>query len=159
MAEGSHAGTLPKVGLTVASPQQNEGQRSEPAISFPWCMGPNPAAAADEAPPEDPPGLASSFQGFSVLPCKGLSVVNLIDNSGVFVRPMMIAPDFFKLLTIGASAGAIKSANAGKPLGVGFPSTSTLVFIVTGTPCNSPVFSPDDIARSASLAAIRASSL
>ena len=49
MAEGSHAGTLPKVGLTVASPQQNEGQRSEPAISFPWCIGPNPAAAADEA--------------------------------------------------------------------------------------------------------------
>jgi hypothetical protein len=35
VADGFHAGTRPGVGLTVATPQQNAGYRSEPPMSLP----------------------------------------------------------------------------------------------------------------------------
>ena len=63
----------------------------------------------------------------------------LMESSGVLVRPMMIAPAFLRRLTKGESSLAIKSAKAGSPLEVGCPSTSTLHFTVTGTPCRGPV--------------------
>src|SRR5215467_5327904 len=111
----------PGVGLTVASPQANEGKRSEPPMSLPWWIGPNPAAAAAPAPPDEPPGDASGCHGLKVLPRSGLSVVARIENSGVFVRPTMIAPALRRLATTGASAGAITFANAGIPLVVALP--------------------------------------
>ena len=48
------AGTRPRVGRTAQTPQQNAGMRSEPPMSFPWAMGPKPAARATAAPPDDP---------------------------------------------------------------------------------------------------------
>ena len=119
-------------------------------------MGPKPAAAAALAPPEDPPGLAASSHGLQVLPCSGLSVVARIDNSGVLVRPMTMAPAWRRLRTTGASSGAMRSLKIGNPLGVGVPETSMLVLIVTGIPCNGPIARPLADAASAASASLRA---
>ena len=62
-ALGLNAGTRPKVGFTVATPHAKEGKRSDPPMSFPWWIGPNPIAAAADAPPEEPPGDVSSSHG------------------------------------------------------------------------------------------------
>src|ERR1700750_380556 len=97
----------PWVGLMVATPLQCAGQRSEPPMSLPCAMVPTPAATADPAPPEEPPQVISASQGLSVSPCSGLSVNPRKENSGVLVRPMTIAPDFFRLRTTGESDGAM----------------------------------------------------
>jgi hypothetical protein len=149
----------PGVGLTVARPHAYAGNRSEPPMSLPWWMGPKPAAAAEPAPPDDPPGDASGCHGFRVRPCSGLSVVARIDSSGVFVRPTMIAPAFRRLRTSGASSGAITFANAGMPFGVGLPCWSTFSLIVIGTPCSGPRTRPAASASSARRASASASSV
>src|SRR4051812_18745167 len=116
------AGMGPCVGLMVATPLQCAGQRNEPPMSLPWAMVPMPAATAEPAPPEEPPQVMSGSQGLSVSPCRGLSVKPRNENSGVLVRPMTIAPDFFRLQTTGSSDGATKSLLAGTPLKLGLPS-------------------------------------
>ena len=63
VADGLKAGIRPCVGLMVTTPQQYAGARSEPAMSLPWWIGPNPAAAAAPAPPDEPPAEASRFHG------------------------------------------------------------------------------------------------
>src|ERR1051325_8723648 len=60
-----------------------------------------PAASAAAAPPLDPPGVIALFQGFSVAPCRSLSVNQRHEKAGVLVRPMMIAPAFFRLAVTG----------------------------------------------------------
>src|SRR5215468_4215256 len=109
----------PGVGFTVATPHANAGKRREPPMSLPWWIGPKPAAAAEPAPPEEPPGDASGCHGFFVRPWSGLSVVARIDSSGVFVRPTMMAPAARRFATTGASEGAITPSKAGIPFGVG----------------------------------------
>ena len=78
-----------------------------------------PAANAAAAPPLDPPGVIALFQGFKVAPCRSLSVNQRQEKAGVLVRPMMIAPAFFRLAATGASSGAITSRNATMPFVVG----------------------------------------
>ena len=117
-----------------------------------------PAAAAAPAPPEDPPDDASACHGLRVRPCSGLSVVTRIENSGVVVRPITMAPAAFRLRTTGASSGAITLSNARTPFGVGTPATSTFCFTVTGTPWSGPRLSPRRNASSASRARARAAS-
>src|ERR1700722_9424175 len=97
-------------------------------------MAPNPTAAETPAPPEDPPGDASGCQGFQVRPCNGLTVVRRMENSGVLVRPTMMAPALRRLRTSGESAGAIRLAKAGTPLVVACPSWSMFSLVVMGTP-------------------------
>ncbi|MGY2930962.1 hypothetical protein ACVWZ6_000564 [Bradyrhizobium sp. GM6.1] len=116
------AGIRPCVGLMVATPLQCAGQRSEPPMSLPCAMVPMPAATAEPAPPEEPPQVILGSQGLSVSPCRGLSVKPRKENSGVLVRPMMIAPAFFRLRTTGESDGAMRSLLAGTPLKFGRPS-------------------------------------
>src|SRR6266581_1423321 len=100
----------PRVGLTVASPHANAGNRSEPPMSLPWWIGPKPAAAAAPAPPDDPPGEASGCHGLWVRPCNGFTVVTRIETSGVLVRPTIIAPARRKLRTSGEPPGAMRLA-------------------------------------------------
>src|SRR6059036_3492169 len=119
-------------------------------------MGPNPAAAAAPAPPDDPPGDASGCQGFHVRPCNGFAVVTRIESSGVLVRPTMIAPARRRLRTSGESPGAIRLANAGTPFVVACPSTSIFTLIVTGTPNSGPGAARSFNARSAAAASARA---
>ena len=80
-----------------------------------------PAANAAAAPPLDPPGVIALFQGFSVAPCRSLSVNQRHEKPGVLVRPMMIAPAFFRLAATGASSGAMTSRNATTPFVVAWP--------------------------------------
>ena len=56
------------------------------------------------------------------------------ENSGVLVRPMTTAPAALRLLTTGASPGAITSLKASTPFEVAQPVWSTLILIVKGTP-------------------------
>ena len=109
-------------------------------------MGPIPAATAAEAPPLEPPGVWSRDQGFSVRPYKSFSVNQRIENAGVLVRPITMAPAARKLATTGLSSVAILFCSA------------TLTLTVTGTPCSGPVVPPLACARSASSAAASASS-
>src|SRR6185437_5667060 len=122
----------------VATPQQAAGQRSEPPISLPWAMQAIPAAIEAAAPPEEPPQVMAESHGFSVWPCSGLSVKALSENSGVLVCPMITAPALRKLAATGLSEGAIRAASPGTPLELAWPSRSTLIFTVTGTPCRGP---------------------
>src|SRR5205823_9075587 len=115
-------------------------------------MGPNPAAAAAPAPPDDPPGDASGCQGFHVRPCNGFTVVTRIESSGVLVRPTMIAPARRRLRTSGESLGAIRLAKAASPFVVAYPSWSIFTLIVTGTPTSGPGSAPLLRARSAAAA-------
>ena len=69
-------------------------------------MFPMPAATADAAPPEDPPGVRFALCGFRVWPCARLLVNQRIEKAGVLVVPIIIAPAFFRLLTTGLSISA-----------------------------------------------------
>ena len=158
VALGLKAGTRPKVGFTVATPHANDGKRSDPPMSLPWWMGPNPIAAAADAPPEEPPGDASSSQGLRVRPRNGLSVVPRIESSGVLVRPTMMAPASRRFRTTGEWSGAMRSANAGRPFVVAWPATSMFSLMVTGTPCSGPRVAPPSTSRSLRSAARSASS-
>ena len=112
----------PCVGLMVTTPLQWAGQRSEPPMSLPWPIVPMPAATAAPAPPDEPPQVMASSHGLRVRPCSGLSVKARKENSGVLVRPMTMAPAFFRLRTTGESDGAIRPICAGTPFGLGRPS-------------------------------------
>ena len=138
VALGLKAGTRPKVGFTVATPHANDGKRSDPPMSLPWWIGPNPIAAAAAAPPEEPPGDAASSHGLRVRPRSGLSVVPRMESSGVLVRPTMIAPASSRLRTTGEWSGATRPASAGRPFVVACPATSMFSLMVTGTPCSGP---------------------
>ena len=85
-------------------------------MSLPCAMAPMPAAIDAPAPPDDPPQVIALSQGFLVNPCSWLSVNPRIENSGVLVIPMMIAPAFLRLAVTGESAGAILSLKATTPL-------------------------------------------
>ena len=56
--------TRPRDGLIPTKPQQAAGPRIEPPPSEPWAIAHNPAATAAAAPPLEPPGVYSKFQGF-----------------------------------------------------------------------------------------------
>ena len=147
-------GILPTDGFRDATPQQNAGFLTEPPISLPSPRGLMPEANAEASPPLEPPGVRSAFQGLSVLPCRGLSVVILIPSSGKLVRPSGIAPAAFMRATTGASKEGIESARAGTPLVVAESRQSMFSLMVNGTPCRGPVGSR----RSASAAATIAES-
>ena len=138
LALGLKAGIRPSVGLMVETPLHEAGPRREPPMSLPWAMAPIPAATEAPAPPDEPPQVIAASQGLRVRPCRGLSVNARIENSGVLVRPMMIAPAFLRLATTGASSVAIVSFSPTTPLELAWPVTSMLILIVTGTPCSGP---------------------
>src|SRR5438105_4926558 len=127
-------------------------------MSLPWPSAPMPQASAAAAPPLEPPGVTPLFHGFSVAPCRSLSVNQRQENAGVLVRPIMIAPALRQLATGGASASAMTSRKATTPLVVAWPRWSVLTLTVTGTPCSGPNGSPRRTCSSAAPAAASASS-
>ena len=70
----------------------------------------------------------------------------------------MIAPALRQFATGGLSADAIRSLNAATPFVVALPAQSTLILMVTGTPCSGPSGSWRIVAASARSASARASS-
>jgi len=61
-------GMRPKDGLCPKQPVQQAGMRMEPPPSEPVASGTIPEAMAAEAPPLEPPGVRSGFQGLRLTP-------------------------------------------------------------------------------------------
>src|SRR6059058_5020318 len=99
-----YAGMRPHDALNPKMPANEAGIRIEPPPSVPMWSGPRPAAAAAEAPPLEPPGVRSRFQGLRVMPKTRLCVAPIQPKVGVLVLPSMIAPAVFMRSTIGASS-------------------------------------------------------
>ena len=96
----------PSVAFSPTTPVQDAGQRIEPPPSVPIASGAMPAASAALAPPLEPPGVRSRFQGLRVTPCSGLSVSTLWANSGRLVVPIGIAPAAFtRAVTVASRSG------------------------------------------------------
>src|SRR6185436_8334627 len=94
----------PNDALKPKIPANEAGIRIDPPPSVPTCNGPRPAATAAEAPPLDPPGVRSRFQGLRVGPKRRLCVQPIQPKVGVLVLPSMMAPAAFMRSTIGASS-------------------------------------------------------
>jgi len=86
-------------------------------------IGPSPAATAAAAPPLDPPGVKSVFQGLRVTPKTRLSVTPFQPNSGVFVRPMTIIPAARSRRTAGQSTSVTFFSKSFEPNVVRDPAT------------------------------------
>ncbi len=151
-------GMRPTVGFRHTVPQHCEGQRMEPPRSLPSPMGLMPVASAAASPPLEPPGVRPGSHGLRVGPLRLESVCMRMAKSGRFVRPRGMAPAAFMRCTPGASSDGRAPARACTPWVVGLPVQSTFSFTVKGTPCNGPSGSPAARRRSASPAAIVASS-
>src|SRR3546814_17387163 len=61
-------------------------------MSLPWLIAAMPAAAAEAAPPLEPPAVRPAFQGFRVAPCNSFSVIHRIEKHAALVPPTTIAP-------------------------------------------------------------------
>ena len=111
-----------------------------------------PATAAPE-PPLEPPGVWPAFQGFSVRPWWGLSVVAPSAPSCRLSLPRITAPAERKLAMTAASAWA--TAAWAKPFVVATPRTSMLSLMAIGTPSSGLKRAPTrtDAATAASRAA------
>src|SRR4029453_7892715 len=86
-------------------PANDAGIRIDPPPSVPMASGPSPAATAALAPPLEPPGVRSVFQGFRVTPNTRLWVAPIQPNVGVFVLPSWMPPAAFMRAPIGAPSG------------------------------------------------------
>ena len=84
--------TRPREGLRPKRPQHEAGMRIEPPPSDACAIGARPATTAAAAPPLDPPGVWSGFQGLRQMPLRSDSVTAVMPNSGVFVLPITTKP-------------------------------------------------------------------
>lgn len=127
--------------------------RIDPPPSDAWAMGAIPEDTAAAAPPEDPPGVCSGFQGLRVIPSRSLSVNETVPNSGVVVLPMKMNPADRNWATSWLSAGFGSGDDALDPSVVGQPSTSSRSLIGNGTPKNAGSSSTERADASCSVAA------
>ena len=106
--------------------------RTEPAPSEPTAAATRPAATAAAAPPQEPPGVCSRFQGLRVAPKAGrLGEVPLADLGRVGLADE-IAPAARSRRTISASRSARMLAAAAE--GALWPAMSMSSLIAIGTP-------------------------
>src|SRR5262245_10060651 len=134
VSEGGQAGTRPKVAFSPTSPLKLDGMRTEPPPSVPMASGPSPAATAAPAPPDEPPGVRSSFQGLRVTPFSGESVTPLWPYSELVLWANTMAPASRNRATAGASASTGVLSVSLLPIEAGQPLTRTSSLIDTGTP-------------------------
>ena len=128
--------------------------RIEPPPSVPMASGPRPAATAALAPPLEPPGVRSRFQGLRVMPKSRLWVAPIQPIIGVFVLPSWIAPAASSRSTIGALSVGTLSAKSRVPNVVRMPLVITRSLVENGTPWSAPSRAPFfPTARSAARAA------
>ena len=84
--------TRPRDGLRPTTPQEDAGIRIDPPPSLAEATGTMPAPTTAAAPPLDPPAMCSALQGEHVRPAASVSVVPMIPNSDVVVRPRFTSP-------------------------------------------------------------------
>ena len=82
----------PREGLSPTSPQWEAGTRVDPAPSLASTKGTMRDASAAAAPPLEPPGVRSRFQGLLVRPKSAGSVARHQPNSGALLRPSSTNP-------------------------------------------------------------------
>ena len=113
---------------------QAAGIRTDPPPSVPMDRGPIPAATAAPAPPEEPPGVRSVFQGFRVIPLSGESVTPLNPYSGLELEAKITVPASRNRETVVASSvcGVLSVSLLAMVRGQPFTRISSL--IETGTP-------------------------
>ena len=137
------------MGLCPCTPQYADGILTLPIVSVPSATSHNPADTATADPPEDPPGVYPTLQGFSVRPKVGLSVVAPKAPSCMFTVPRIIPPEFLILDTAFASFGAIEFLYLAQPAVNGKPFTAMFDFTPQARP--SPVSSVKSIKALSSL--------
>src|SRR5262249_42827130 len=130
------------VAFRPTRPQKLEGMRTEPPPSVPIAIGPRPAATAAPAPPDEPPGVRSTFQGLRVTPFRGESVTPLWPYSELVLWAKTMAPASRSRATAGASASAGSLAVSLLPMLAGQPLTRTSSLTETGTPSSADRGSP-----------------
>src|SRR5215207_8994056 len=135
-ALGGYCGTKPNDGLSPKMPQNAAGMRIEPAPSLPWARGPRPAATAAAAPPLDPPGVFSRFQGLNEGPNTRFPESPFQPSSGVLVFPSMTAPAAYNRSTMGASSTGTQSGSINEPRAVRIPRVGVRSLIEMGMPAN-----------------------
>src|SRR6202040_218351 len=86
--------TRPRDGLSPNRPHCAAGIRIEPPPSVACATGRMPAETAAAAPPKEPPGEYSRFQGLWQEPSRRGSVFGVRPNPGVETRPMKTRPGF-----------------------------------------------------------------
>src|SRR6202000_2451469 len=84
------------VGFNPNTPDADAGIRIEPPPSLACASGTMRAATAAPAPPDEPPGECSRFQGLRVGPCSRHSVVGINPNSGEALLPKIVTPELRK---------------------------------------------------------------
>ena len=140
------------------TPVKAEGMRIEPAPSVPMCRWPRLSNAAQAAPPDEPPGVRSSFHGLRVMPVSGEWQAPIQPNSGSVVLPRMTAPASRSRATAGASSFIGVSGVVRDPRRDGNPLSQTLSFTVAPMPSARPIGSPLCQRASDSFAALSAPS-
>src|SRR5690554_2831617 len=100
-------GTRPRPGFKPNKPQQAAGIRIDPPPSLAPAKGTTPAATIAAEPPDEPPGVWFTFQGLRVAPHVSGSVMPLMANSGVLVRPKITKPALRQRFTSSESCAAI----------------------------------------------------
>ena len=143
--------TRPRDGLRPTTPHAEAGIRIEPPPSLAEATGTIPAPTTAAAPPLDPPAMCWSLHGEQVRPTARVSVVPMIPNSDVVVRPRFTRP-----------AARIRAVNS-LSVGVTQPWVSRLPFSQTvpaspwkrslsivGTPPNGPGGTVSDISSTRS---------
>ena len=100
----------PNVVFIPNSPEYDAGMRIEPPPSLPVHAGKSPAATAAAEPPDEPPGVRSTFHGFLVMPCNGVFVKLTVPCSDAVVSPVITAPAARKRATSLLSKVATASA-------------------------------------------------
>ena len=143
---------MPKTPLKLA------GIRMEPPPSLPVAMVQSPAAKAAPAPPLEPPGVRSVFQGLRHGSLTLFSVVPDCPNSGVLVLPRTIAPAAFTRSTTIESISGTRSRNRADPSVVGMPLLISKSLMEMGMPCSGPSAQPRATASSAARASASACS-
>src|SRR6185312_7107169 len=96
----------PRPALSPTSPQHAAGMRMEPPPSLAPAHGTIPAATADAAPPDEPPGVRCRSHGLRAGPHATGSVMPFAPNSGVLVLPKITSPASIQRCTIVACAAA-----------------------------------------------------
>src|SRR5580698_7006292 len=97
--------TLPYVGVTPTTPQNEAGCRTDPPVSDPNATTAVPCATAAADPPLDPPGTRSRAQGFRTGPNAEFSFEDPIANSSQLVLPIITPPACSKRAIAVASYG------------------------------------------------------
>src|ERR671912_2371858 len=135
-ALGGNWGPRPNDCLNPKMPQNAAGMRIDPAPSLPWARGPRPAATAAAAPPLDPPGDFSRFQGLNDGPNTRFPESPFQPSSGVLVFPSMTAPAAYSRPTTGASSSGTQPASIKEPRAVCTPRVGVRSLIEVGMPAS-----------------------